>query len=427
PSAYNLLPSSKYFDPSSPDYLYYLYDLGDVDGDEVTGRLSYDTTKAFLKNTGRNDILIQNAQSLHNDLDDFNPRDFGVQSFNIVGCGTPTIGKIFANNKKSDEDFHYQIKYISGDGTVPERSAEGMNADKLFYATGVEHATMPSQSGIKDLVASILSNGTENFDYDTNSNIKTNSDSCALPNGKIISIHSPVALNIYDDAGHHTGPDVNGDIEYGIEGVTYDTLDGNKFAFIPDSIKYTIKFNATDIGAAGVDVQDYRNGAIVRSESFDRIPIDTLNTRGEVVIENTGSKILLDRNGNGQVETLTPTLQVDGDLPEEIMETSAMPAIISDSVTISSGGQMATTSLNIQTFKYLNNTPLKIKLVSNDKVKTKKKDGEAVTSTTGSEEVKLKDERNSELASPAGFFNNIVSVVWNFISRLFNKIINLFR
>ncbi|MES2223707.1 MAG: hypothetical protein V4469_02105 [Patescibacteria group bacterium] len=431
PSAYNLLPSSKYFDLTSPDYSYYLYDLGDVDEDGVVGRLSYDNTKAFLKNTGRNDSLIQNAESVHNDLDNFDPLDYGVDAYNIVGCGTPTIGKIFANNKKFEEDFHYQIKYITGDGTVPQRSAEGMSADNLFYATGVEHATMPSQSGIKNLVSSILKDDGEDFDYGANSNISTNTNNCTIPDGIIVSIHSPISLDIYDSAGHHTGPDENGDIEYGVEGVTYDTLDGNKFAFIPKSIDYRIKFSATGTGTAGVDVQDYKNGSIVRSESFENVPIESLNTKGEVVVNDDSSKILLDRNGDGNEETLLPTLSVDGDLPEESLEIvdTSKEAIHAKSSTTS--GSTSHTNLNIQKFNNLNDKDTNIITKDTGPVNVlntviRNKD-EILASTTTKEDVKLESNNTAQLASPAGFFGNIVTVVWSFITELFNKIINLFK
>ncbi len=436
PSTYNLLPSKKYFDSSLVDYMYYVYDLGDADGDGITGRLSYADTKSFLKNSGRNDLLIQNAESVHNDLDNFNPSDYGVKSFNIVGCGTPTIGKIFANNEQYDGDYKYQIKYITGDGTVPERSAEGMNTDQLFYVTGVEHATMPSQGGIRDLVASILDEDIDNFDYSSNPNIKTNTDNCALPDGKIISIHSPVSLDIYDDVGHHTGPDENGDIEYGIDGVVYDTLDGNKFAFIPNTVNYKIRFNATGVGTAGVDVQDYRNGAIVKSESFSDIPIVSLNTKGEVVVSTAGSQILLDRNGDDVIETLHPDLSVDGDLPESVTSVNIVDNPISSISTVTSGIQIATTSLNIQTLnsceypggcEYLSNKISKSIPVLEKSNKTEVRHVDEVSSATPPKEVELKDDSTWLLASPVGFFNNYIGLIWNFLLELFNKIINLFK
>lgn len=430
PSTYNLLPSSRYFDPTLPDYSYYLYDLGDVAGDGIMGRLSYDNTKSFLKNTGRNDLLIQNAEMVHKDLDDFNPVDYGVDSYNVVGCGVPTIGKIFTNSQKFEGDFHYQIKYISGDGTVPQRSAEGMGANRLFYANDIQHATMPSQGGIRNLVASILGDDVDNFDYSTNANIKTDTANCTLPDGKIISIHSPVSLNIYDDAGRHTGPDENGDIEYEIDGVTYDTLDGNKFAFIPDGLNYIIKFNATGVGSAGVDVQEYRNGKISKSESFENIPIQNLDTKGEVIVGDAGTKILLDKGNDGEITTLTPTIQIDGDLPE-VSSVANTPVVALQTVasSISSGSIVGQTMSKTDT-EVPDVDPIKdvrFKDMTDMKRESRPETDSVVASSTAQEVVELKDTDTSGLASPAGFFGSIASRVWDFILLIFNKVISLFK
>lgn len=313
PSVYNLLPSQKYFDTTKSDYSYYLFDLGDVDSDGTIGKLSYESTEAFLKNTGRNNLLLQTAESFHNDMDSFNPKEYGVQSYNIVGCGTPTVGKIFANNKKTLEDFQYQLLYISGDGTVPQRSAEGMDTDNLYYAKGVTHATMPSQSGIKNLVSSILLDSKDSFDFTSNQNIATSTKDCDLPNGKYLSIHSPVALHVYDEEGRHTGPDENGDIEYNIPDLTYDILEDNKFAFIPDNANYTIKLTATGIGTMGVHIKDYKDGEIVRTEYFDNVPIESLDTKGEVVFELEASKIIIDKGDGLPEDIILASVDTEGD------------------------------------------------------------------------------------------------------------------
>lgn len=430
PSTYNLLPSPRYFDPTLPDYSYYLYDLGDVDGDGIMGRLSYDNTKSFLKNTGRNGLLIQNAEEMHKSLDDFNPADYGVDSYNVVGCGVPTIGKIFANSQKFDGDFHYQIKYISGDGTVPQRSAEGMSANRLFYANDIQHATMSSQDGIRNLVASILGDDVDNFDYINNTNIKTDTANCTLPDGKIISIHSPVSLDIYDDAGHHTGPDENGDIEYEIDGVTYDTLDGNKFAFIPDGLNYTVKFNATGVGSAGVDVQEYRNGKISKSESFENIPIQNLDTKGEVIVGDAGTKILLDKGNGGETSILIPTIQIDGDLPE-VSSVANTPAVALQTVASSiSSGSIVGQSMPKSNTEVPDVDPIKdvrVKGMTDMKRESRPEADSVVASSTAQEVVELKDTDTSGLASPAGFFDGIASRVWDFILLIFNKIISLFK
>lgn len=315
PSAYNLLPSADYFDTTNPDYLYYMYDIGDVDGDGHTGRLDHAGSHAFLVNIGRNNLLLQNADNIHRDLDGFDPGSLGVATYNIVGCGTPTIGKILTNKKSFKDDFEYHLKYISGDGTVPMRSAEGIPSTYEYYATGVEHATMPSQGGVRDLVSAIMTNTGTDFSYKDTANISSVSDNCKIPDGKIVSIHSPVALHIYDTDGHHTGPIDNGDIEYGVVGVTYDTVEDNKFAYIPDGLDVEVKISATGTGHVGIDVQDYVDGEISKSEVFDNIEVDNMSAKGEILIDQDESEVIFDKDGTGQREILKPDTTIDGDIP----------------------------------------------------------------------------------------------------------------
>jgi Lecithin:cholesterol acyltransferase len=315
PSAYNLLPSADYFDTTNPDYLYYMYDIGDVDGDGHTGRLDHAGSHAFLVNIGRNNLLLQNADNIHRDLDGFDPGTVGVATYNIVGCGTPTIGKILTNKKSFKDDFEYHLKYISGDGTVPMRSAEGIPSIYEYYATGVEHATMPSQDGVRDLVSAIITNTGTDFSYKDTANISSGSDNCKIPDGKIVSIHSPVALHIYDTDGHHTGPIDNGDIEYGVVGVIYDTVEDNKFAYIPDGLDVEVKISATGTGHVGIDVQDYVDGEISKSEVFDNIEVDNMSAKGEILIDQDESEVIFDKDGTGQKQILKPNTTIDGDIP----------------------------------------------------------------------------------------------------------------
>jgi hypothetical protein len=314
PSAYQLLPSQNYFSTSSPDYNYYVYDMGDYDSDGVTGRLSYDQTKEFLKNTGRNSIVMDSSIDIHDDLDNVNPADFGVQTYNIVGCGTPTLGKIFTLGKQNDEDPQYDIAYISGDGTVPQRSAEGMPSLKQYYVSKVDHGTMPSTNGIKELVNSILLGVENNFNYASSTNVSTTTDDCKLPNGTFLSFHSPVALHIYDSFGNHAGPNTDGDLEENIPDIAYDIIDGNKFAYLPDGHNYRIELKATESGSFSSHIKKIENGNIVSTSYFNDIPLAGTSTTAEIDMASSTPEIILDITGDGTVkEVFQPSSLLIGD------------------------------------------------------------------------------------------------------------------
>ena len=322
PSIYELLPSEKYFDPINSDYKYYFDDLGDTDKNGVKGKLNFFETTDFLKNSGRNSILLDQAKAYHEGILNIDPEASGVDTVNIVGCGTPTIGKIFTLDKK-DTKNEYALAYINGDGTVPLRSAEGMNAEITYYVSGgVEHGTMPSSSNVKDIVSSILF-GKE---ITTGTNIATTTENCKLPNGKYISIHSPVKIDIYDERGNHSGPNEDGDIEQNIAGVIYDTIEDNKFVFIPDGEKYKINLQATGAGSFSVDIKTSKDG-VDSFDYFNNIPIESVDLSGSIDLASSTPVLVIKKDAKSTDKKLLPNISSDVDLNEKekdlsIQETS---------------------------------------------------------------------------------------------------------
>ena len=286
PSVYQLLPSQSYFD----DAEYYVADM--TNG---TSRLDFSSTKNYLKAQGRNSTLVDRAQVFHEEIDNLNPGDYGVETYNIVGCGTPTIGQFYI--LEGGEHPIYNIKMINGDGTVPLKSAEALTASTTYYVKSAEHATMPSTSGVKELIASLLSTTTP--DISPYSNLALTSSGCTIPNGKIVSFHSPIELHIYDSSGNHSGPDENGDIENEIGGVVYEVIDDNKFAFLPDGVEYTIKGNATSEGSFDVRIQELVDGEVASTTVFADIPL-TIDTHTEFALGSSiPTQISTDQNNDG--------------------------------------------------------------------------------------------------------------------------------
>ncbi len=294
PSVYQLLPSQNYF--STPEN-YYIFD--GINGNK---RLSYEDTKNYLRDSGRNSALVDRAESFHQEVDGLDPADYGVETYNIVGCGEPTLGQIFVLDKKDDE-FYYAIKMTDGDGTVPIKSAVAMPVTKTYYAKGVRHATMSSASGVKELVVSLLN---KSSDVSLLPNISESPDFCGIPDGQLVSFHSPITLDVYDEQGNHAGPNADGDIENNIEGVIYEVIENNKFAYLPSGKGYIIKGQATGEGSFDVRVEDIKDGDVVSTTLFNDISL-TLSTNVEIIMDgDVPSGVLVDRDGDGAFEDLKP-------------------------------------------------------------------------------------------------------------------------
>jgi hypothetical protein len=297
-SIYQLLPSRNYFDNNDYNYNSYIGDIYDFDNNGIKGGLNYDQSIEFMKNTGRNEYLLSKNDELHNEIDNFDPADYGVEAYNIVGCNQPTIGKIYILNKEKD-GYEYGLKYINGDGTVPLKSAEYLNnAVKTYYATDIAHPYLPSFSGVKQLVNLILNNKESEFNYNQYTNIKENDSNCIL-NGWQVSFHSPIDLHIYDENNNHIGPTADGDIEIGIDGVSYDIIDGNKFAFLPKGHTYRIVGQATSTGTFNARIQDIENGNTIKEAYFNQVPLNSTSANVEYFITDSQNSFSMNINQDG--------------------------------------------------------------------------------------------------------------------------------
>lgn len=299
PSIYQLLPSRNYFSNTDQDYAFYLADIHDLDNNGIKGGLNYDQSIDFMENTGRNDYLLEFNDTLHNTIDYYSPRLDGIKTYNVIGCGQPTLGKIYVLNKEKSGKYEYGLKYINGDSTVPLRSAESFLADKSYYSSGTEHAYLPSADGIKQLIVAILKGEEDTFNFSTYPNLKIDKGHCSF-SGKQISFHSPIELHVYDEAGNHLGPNQDGDIEMEIPGAQYDIIDDNKFVFLPTGHNYQVIGQATESGAFNARIQNITDTIYTQTFYYNEIPLNTASTtlKFEINDNQTDYPIIIDQNGD---------------------------------------------------------------------------------------------------------------------------------
>src|SRR6185369_1461251 len=87
----------------------------------------YSQTKSYLVDSlGLNSNGFDQMEQLHTvDFDRFDVRDKGVDAYNIIGCGSGTIGYIAERHSSPTAPLYdgYTASYTAGDGTVPQASA----------------------------------------------------------------------------------------------------------------------------------------------------------------------------------------------------------------------------------------------------------------------------------------------------------------
>jgi hypothetical protein len=208
---------------------------------------------------------------------------------------------------------------------------------------------------VKDLIAEILSGDTEELDISTYSNIALDKNNCGVPNGKIVSFHSPIELHIYDESGNHTGPNEDGDIENNIDGAVYEVIEDNKFAFLPDGVEYIIKGNATDSGTFDIHIQEIVGGEVSTTTVFSDVPLNANTQTNFDLGSNIPSQIYLDHDGddifesNHVVSTTTAGFfQPVEEIPEEENSIEEIEEDVVASVSSSGGGSSISRSLELK-------------------------------------------------------------------------------
>ena len=364
PSTFELLPSRKFVD-GEPGFtgVKYITDL-------VTPRLSkpgstintednYDLTKNLMISQGRNPVMFQFSESLHDSIDDLDLKN--VNTFNFIGCGaTKTIGHITVTKKKSWTSLgqklvdDYKLGFSNGDDTVPLNSSIGSSGER-YYVRESSHSALPSASGLKESIVSILK-GEKPNDFD---NVSSDINDCFI-SGKIVSMHSDsVVTNVYDAKGNHTGPiDKEGkstkkatpdaNVEKSIPNVQYEVIEGNTFVFLPTGGNYKI-VNSSVLGSGGgvynvyidqINGNDNKTGSVY----FDEIPIKNPETTSQIDLDlsegkdgNTVPTVEVDENGDGTFEnTISPTTILDANSAGDVIPPASSNSVSQNSVLLSS-------------------------------------------------------------------------------------------
>ncbi|MEI6022730.1 MAG: alpha/beta fold hydrolase [bacterium] len=285
PSIYELLPSAQFGSYVSLN----------------TTNLDIEDTKNLMINSGRNADMFNYADILHNMVDN-TPIYKNTHVYDFAGCSTKTIQNI---NITKGAYFPYieafSIGYVEGDETVPLKSANFINQGQHFYSNIGSHAELPSVEGIRNAIVNILSGKS----IDTNNSFSSSPDIC-LQSGTSIENHSPVTLQIYDDKGNHTGPLPDGSIEYSIPNVTYNIIEDQKYAYLPDGPQYKIVNTAEHMGTYDMYIHKIDTQDVVTSSAyFTKLPIDSLSMKAHMDIsaQNTSYSVALDENGDGVVDS----------------------------------------------------------------------------------------------------------------------------
>ena len=359
PMAYNLLPSEAYFAQVDDPVATFTNDpivapLRARYGDIIH---SQDRLRNFVSDTWRtasttpdnleypsvgNDLLEHNAETLHSDIDNWTP-PAGVKFYEIAGWGNETVRTIeyYQGYTGDSAKCHtvtmgvystvicdpkpalfYKVNHaLDGDGTVVVPSAlwaansSGVgkywvnlgeyNKFKNFHISRA-HADILEVDPLRTFIVDIIKNKSMNnltaYDFVSTSTPRNDNPETRLH----YTLHSPLSLDLYDDAGNHTGiSTTTGILEENIPDSHFETFGELKYISVPASTTLHLILRGYAIGTFTLDMEEVLGETIIASTTFSAIPC----TASTVVSMDTplgggiasSSALRVDINGDGTI------------------------------------------------------------------------------------------------------------------------------
>jgi pimeloyl-ACP methyl ester carboxylesterase len=329
--AYGLLPSPEYFDKA----------IAPIISFAGTAVSSYNSFTDFLtakinKRTQPKEsdlttpaVLSQNllskAQTLHTSLDPWNfPSP--IQSISISGWGRSTTDSItYLNNTFSIG------KTIKGDGTVVTNSSKGSPISTLFFNEGslqhdtrkkIDHATILEGEPVRKVLSDLITKNNTASLSDLNlpsyvSRQEPNPDDFPYLGSLVVSVHSPVDIEVFDNHGGHIGLVPLKDVASGHEdsdlmwlddtiGADYEELGSDKYITLPTYTgdTYTVKLKGTGTGTFTFNIQKFDSSRHeISSTTYADLPVTPLLVASTTLTALTLNPVLnIDVDGNGKTD-----------------------------------------------------------------------------------------------------------------------------
>jgi hypothetical protein len=294
------------------------------------------------------DELLEKEFETHSQIDVWNPPS-GITLTTISGWGNPTPyqysysttdkkvlncfrSNLFLNScAYSYEAQHQVINSESGDDTVVFSDAlRNSSTSQSFYFNAkkfstdklgtIGHGNLTSAQPIESFLGKLLRNENDSVPY-----ISISAPVADANSFTVISIHSPANIIATDDDGNQTGifpVPGKADIYYekrNIPGSYLQTLDDEKYVYLPKNLGYSISLQGYADGEMTVDMGSVDSSGITSTtEEFSNIPINSSTTAKFLVqsdVSTSSSSVFptqIDIDIFGDGSTTTFTSQGDG-------------------------------------------------------------------------------------------------------------------
>ncbi len=342
PSAYNLLPSSEYFNRVSDPVITFNPNAPFTEawrnfwGPVIN---TYSAFSSFITGTGvprskpapnilqdpevLDPGLLAKAVNFHNTYDNYQFPSH-IRVVQVAGWGMKTIKS--TEYKMNHGVPGYETKFTSeGDKTVVYPSATSSATNDTYFfnlslfnkdvSQDIQHRNLLNSAPVENLILEVV----KKIPISVTNYISTHKPPITEDNTNLlVSTHSPVVLGAYDQFGNFTGIDPNQNlsldtfpIKEDIPGSTFQYTAEGQYIFLPKGGTYNFEYKGIGTGPTTVEIDNFSADISTPVVSYTDIPT-TPSTSATFVVDSTtpqNTVINLDTNSDG---TTDDTIRADG-------------------------------------------------------------------------------------------------------------------
>ncbi len=263
--------------------------------------------------------LFNKSEQLHNLLDSWSFGTTTTNTLSIVGWGMPTTASLAYGDKIPKKVMSYE-----GDDTVLAESAHAYEGSTRYFNQGqmlhdkkgeIHHMNILEAKPVRTLLEEVLATTTTQIassHIPYISSTKPKVEDYPWMNLLVVSVHSPVDIEVYNSEGNHIRlaplpDDPESDIQYIDDtiGARYEEFAGSKYITLPADGTYSVKLKGTGTGLFTFMVEKFMGGNITKvgETIYADLPVTPLLVASTTINALTISPPLaLDVDGNGKTD-----------------------------------------------------------------------------------------------------------------------------
>ncbi|MFY9221891.1 MAG: hypothetical protein WAQ98_04435, partial [Blastocatellia bacterium] len=265
-----------------------------------------------------NPTLMQDTDDFHSIYDNYIFPEH-IRVIEVAGWGLPTIKSIEYITRHGK--LNYKTNFTrGGDKTVVYPSAVSSNVDEEYYFnlfqynktsdSDIQHRDILSSVSVKNIINAVVKR--DNIVID-NFISKIKQSTLEIDDALVISTHSPVILGTYDQFGNFTGIELNQDLSQEVLSVREDIPNSSfisnsdgQYIFLPKDGVYDFVYKGVGDGPTTVEVDSFVADDMLPIVSYTDIPTTVLTKVFFEVSGDTPENTILniDQNGDGIVDEI---------------------------------------------------------------------------------------------------------------------------